>query len=82
MMETGTFLREDVQDYIRKYYIPLKFESGVDAEQFLRFGVKATPAYFVLDSKGNEIHGAIGFFNPDDFIRQLEIARANVESRD
>ncbi len=74
MMETGTFLKEKVQEHIKKYFIPLKYESGRDSEQFLRFNVKATPAYVILDSKGNELHRIIGFHSADDFIKQLEIA--------
>ncbi len=75
MMETGTFLKEKVQEHIKKYFIPLKYESGRDSEQFLRFNVKATPAYVILDSKGNELHRMIGFHNADDFIKQLEVPR-------
>ncbi len=77
MMETGTFLKGNVQDFVKKYFVPLKYESSRDSEQFLRFGVRLTPTYVVLDSEGNEIHRAIGFFSPDDFIGQLEIARVN-----
>jgi len=75
MMETGTFLKEDVQEYIKNGFIPLRYESGKDAEQFLRFNIRGTPTYLVLDSMGNEIHRISGFYSPDDFIRQLEVAR-------
>lgn len=79
MMETGTFLKENVQEHIKKYFIPLKYESGRDSEQFLRFDVKATPTFIILDSKGNEIHRIIGFYSADDFIKQLELARVKKE---
>lgn len=78
MMETGTFLKEDVQRHIKKYFIPLKYESGRDAEQFQRFAVKATPTFIVLDSQGNEVYRTIGFYSPDDFIGQLEIAHSKL----
>ncbi len=74
MMETGTFLKESVMENINKKFVALKYESGKDSEQFLRFGIKATPTYVILDSKGNEIHRMTGFHNADDFIKQLEIA--------
>jgi len=78
MMETGTFLQENVQENIKKNYIPLKYETSKDSEQFLRFWVRATPTYIILDSKGNEIHRMIGFYKPDDFIKELELARSKV----
>jgi thioredoxin-related protein len=76
-METGTFPEETVRDEISKYFVPLKYESGRDAEQFLRFGIRATPTFVFLDSKGDEIHRIIGYFSADDFIKQLESARAS-----
>ncbi|GBE05111.1 MAG TPA: hypothetical protein ENG95_03245 [Nitrospirae bacterium] len=75
MMETGTFLNEKVQDYIKQHFIPLKYGSGSDAGQFLRLNVKATPMYIILDPGGNELHRVPGFFRPDAFIAQLETAR-------
>ena len=78
MMETGTFLKENVLNYLEKYFIPLKYEPAGNTEQFIKFGVKGTPTYLVLDSKGNEIYRALGAYGPDDFIGQLEKARANV----
>ena len=52
--------------------------SSVSSSPILPEGSKATPAYIVLDSEGNEIHRAIGFLSPDDFLRQFEIAKSNV----
>jgi thioredoxin-related protein len=76
-METGTFPDETVRELMNKYFIPLKYESGKDAEQFLRFGIRATPTFVFLDSKGDEIHRIIGYFSTDDFIKQLESARSS-----
>jgi thioredoxin-related protein len=75
MMETGTFLNKDVRDAIKKFFIPLKYESGRDSEQFLRFGIRATPTYIFLDSKGNEVYRIIGFYKADEFIQNLDNAR-------
>lgn len=74
-METGTFPNKDLQEYIEKYFVPVKFTSGIDAEQFSRYGVAATPAFIVLDAEDNEIYRKIGYFEPDLLIEQLEKAR-------
>jgi thioredoxin-related protein len=77
MMETGTFLKENVQEHINRDFIAVKYESGKDSEQFLRFNVKGTPTFVFLDSKGNEIHRINGYYRSDDFIKELETARMN-----
>lgn len=77
-METGTFLRENVKDYVNKYFIPLKYESGRDAEQFLRFAVTATPTFLVLNTEGDEIYRTVGYSGADDFINHLEKSRARI----
>ena len=67
-----------MKEIFKKNYIPLEYETSKDSEQFLRFWVRATPTYIILDSKGNEIHRMIGFYKPDDFIKELELARSKV----
>ncbi|MBI4844742.1 MAG: hypothetical protein HY809_10595 [Nitrospirae bacterium] len=74
-METGTFPDIGLQDYLKKNFVNLKFQSGIDAEQFLRFNVKGTPTFIVIDSEGDEIYRKIGFFEPGPLIEQLEKAR-------
>jgi thioredoxin-related protein len=74
-MNKCTLITESVSDYIKKYFVPLKYESGKDAEQFMRFSVKAKPAIIVLDCAGNEIFRKIGYYEPDVFIEKLEKAR-------
>ena len=71
-METGTFLQEKVIEYVSQNFIPLKYESGRDSEQFMRFNVRGTPTFLVLDSDGNETHRILGFYSQDEFIGQLE----------
>lgn len=70
-METGTFPNQDVQKYLREYFIPLKYESGRDADQFSRFGVFAMPSFFILDANGDQVYRMVGYYSPDDFITQL-----------
>lgn len=74
-METGTFPNRDFQEYIEKYFVPVKYTSGIDSEQFFSYGVAATPEFIVLDAEGNEIYRKIGYFAPDLLIEQLEKAR-------
>ena len=70
-----TLITESVREYIPKYFVFVKYESGIDAEQFMRFDIMAKPAIIVLDSAGNEIFRKIGFFKPGIFIEQLEKTR-------
>jgi len=74
-MNRCTLITESVKEYIRKYFIPVKYESGIDAEQFMRFDVTAKPASIVLDASGNEVFRKIGYFEPEVFIEKLEKAR-------
>ena len=80
-MKTCTLITQGVQDYIKINFIPIKYESGADSEQFMRFGVTAKPAVIVLDSEGNEIFRKIGYFEPDVFIEKLEMARKKAAHR-
>ena len=70
-METGTFPDETVQKYIREYFIPVKYESGRDAEQFSRFSVFSIPSFFILDADGDEVYRMLGYYSPDDFVTQF-----------
>jgi thioredoxin-related protein len=74
MMETVTFPADAVRSIIDRYFIPLKYESGTDAEQFLRFGIRATPTVIFLDSEGNEIHRHVGFLGAESFLKEMEKA--------
>lgn len=74
-MNKCTLITENVQEFIKKYFVAVKYESGIDADQFMRFGITAKPAIIVLDAAGNEIFRKIGYFDPDIFIEKLEKAR-------
>ena len=80
-MKTYTLITQRVQDYIKINFIPIKYESGIDSDQFMRFGITAKPAIIVLDSEGNEIFRKIGYFEPDLFIEKLEKARKKAAHR-
>lgn len=80
-MKGCTLLTESVQEIIRNHFIPIKYESGADSDQFMRFGVTAKPAILVLDCEGNEIFRKIGYFEPEVFIEKLEMARKKAAHR-
>lgn len=80
-MKKCTLITERVRDYIKKYFIPVKYESGKDSDQFMRFAVTAKPAVIILDSSGNEIFRKIGYFEPDIYIEKLEKARKKAAHR-
>jgi thioredoxin-related protein len=77
-----TLITERVQEYINDHFISIKYESGIDSDQFMRFGVTAKPAMIVLDHEGNEIFRKIGYFEPDLFIEKLEMARKKAAHRE
>jgi len=70
-METGTFPNETVQKYIMEYFIPVKYESGKDAEQFARYSVFSIPSFFILDADGDVVYRMVGYFSPEDFVTQF-----------
>jgi thioredoxin-related protein len=72
MMDSITFQNDTVKSMINKSYVPLKFESGRDAEQFLRFQVKGTPTTIILSSDGDETDRIMGYLPPDDLIKVLK----------
>ena len=74
-MKTGTFSNEDVRVNIKDFFVPLKYESGLNSEQFSKFSIVATPTFVVLDSNSDEVYRMIGYYNPEDFIGQLTSAR-------
>lgn len=73
-METGTFPHDSVREMIAAHFVPLKYESGPDAEQFLRFGIRATPTTLFLNAEANEIHRVVGFLPPADFVKEMQKA--------
>lgn len=80
-MNKCTLITESVREYVKKYFLSVKYESGKDSDQFMRFGVTAKPAVIVLDSAGNEILRKIGYFEPGIFIEKLEKARKKAVHR-
>jgi thioredoxin-related protein len=81
-METGTFLQESVRENIGKYFVPIKYESGRDAEQFYRFAITQTPTYVILNPGGDEVFRMTGYYGADEFIGKMGEARAKAGAKD
>ena len=73
-LKRSTFTADCVQEYVHEHFIAIKYESGADSDQFMRFDVTAKPAMIVLDAEGDEIFRKIGYFEPDVFVSKLEMA--------
>lgn len=73
-LKTSTLTAGCVQECVQEHFIAIKYESGADSEQFMRFDVTAKPATIVFDAEGNEIFRKIGYFEPDVFVTKLEMA--------
>jgi len=70
-MEDETFQNQDVQKYMREYFVPVKYQSDSDAAQFTKYGIVSTPSFFIFDADGDEVYRMVGFYSPEDFIGQM-----------
>ena len=77
-METGVFPNIEFQEYINQHFVPVKFMSGTDADQFYRYDIKTVPSLLVLDQEGNELFREIGYYEAALLIEKLEEARKAV----
>jgi thioredoxin-related protein len=73
-LKASTLTAECVRECVHEHFIAVKYESGADSEQFMRFDVHAKPAIIVFDAEGNEIFRKIGYFEPHVFVTKLEMA--------
>ena len=74
-METGVFPTIPLQEFIDQHFVPVKFASGTDADQFSRYDIRRVPTFLVLDQEGNEVFRETGYFEADLLIEKLEEAR-------
>ncbi len=73
-LKASTLTAGCVRECVQEHFIAIKYESGADSEQFMRFDVHAKPATLVFDAEGNEIFRKIGYFEPEVFVTKLEMA--------
>lgn len=74
-METGTFLQENVKEFLKEHFVGVRYSSGKAAEQFYRFQISATPSFVILNDEGDEILRWKGYLEPEEFLKQLDEAR-------
>ena len=78
-MDTGVFPNIKMQEYINQHFVPVRFVSGADADQFSRYEITAVPAFLVLDQQGNEVFREIGYCEADLFIEKLKAVRQQAD---
>lgn len=73
-MGAVTYPNEKVVKFVDYNFVPVQIETSNTAlvEQFK---VKWTPAIFVLDADGNEVHQVVGFLPPEEFIPAFMVAK-------
>lgn len=73
-MGAVTYPDEKVKKFVDFNFVPVQIETSNTAlvEQFK---VKWTPAIFVLDADGNEVHQVVGFLPPEEFIPTFMVAK-------
>lgn len=73
-MGAVTYPNEKVIKFVDYNFIPVQIETSNTAlvEQFK---VKWTPAIFVLDAEGNEVHQMVGFLPAEEFIPTFMVAK-------
>lgn len=73
---------ERVVKFVTDHFIPVRIHVRDQAEQWKRvggqYGVQWTPTVLVIDPSGEERHRLEGFLPLDDFLAQLQLARAKV----
>ena len=74
-MEAGVFPNIALQELIDQHFVPVKFVSGIDADQFSRYDIKAVPTLLILDQEGNEVLREIGYYEAELLIKKLEKAK-------
>ncbi|MEJ2672674.1 MAG: thioredoxin fold domain-containing protein [Deltaproteobacteria bacterium] len=73
-MGAVTYPNEKVIKFVDYNFVPVQIEVSNKAlvEQFK---VNWTPAIFVLDASGNEVHRVVGFLPPEEFIPTFMMAK-------
>jgi thiol-disulfide isomerase/thioredoxin len=78
MMAKEVFPLEEVGEKYNSQFINYKLdaEKGEGIELSKKFNVPGYPTYLYLNSKGDLLHRGIGYFKPDKFIQNAEVAVA------
>lgn len=72
-MAASTFPDKAVGDYMNPRYVCIQINAekeGVDLAK--KFGVKAYPSFFIVDTKGNIVFPMVGYMEPDAFLAKIK----------
>jgi tetratricopeptide (TPR) repeat protein len=73
-MGAVTYPDEKVVKFVDYNFVPVQIETSNTA-LVNEFKVNWTPAIFVLDAEGNEVHQIVGFLPPEEFIPTFMVAK-------
>jgi hypothetical protein len=73
-MGAVTYPNEQVIKFVDFNFVPVQIETSNTA-LVDQFKVKWTPAIFVLDADGNEVHQVVGFLPPEEFVPTFMVAK-------
>src|SRR5438477_5801496 len=75
-MDAVTYPHESVIREIEGKFVPVKLESGKNAEISRRMGIRWLPGLVACDADERPMHTVVGFLPPRDLITELTFARA------
>jgi len=83
-MDTVTYPNNDVQQFLRDYFCPVRLDIHRAVAEVERRNVNRTPMLLVLDDHGMEQHRIVGYQRPKDFRAEagLGLAKAAIAQKD
>jgi hypothetical protein len=79
-MDTVTYPNESVAAYLNEHFVCAKFNTAQPEavkEVTRQFRALWTPTFVFLDHHGIEVRRVVGYLPPEEFLPELEMARAN-----
>ena len=73
MMEQDTFTDEEVQKRVEDF-VALKIDVDQQQDMARRYGVRGLPTTMVIDAEGQPVATAVGYLDPDRFLKLLDRA--------
>ena len=77
-MDTVTYPEPRIVDFVNRYLIPVRVNTGSPGPLPARFAIQYTPTLVLLDDDGKEQHRSVGFEPPEQFVPSmlLEIGKS------
>jgi TolA-binding protein len=77
-MDAVTYPHAKVTEFVNKYMVPVRLESGKNPELGKQMNVRWLPGVVVASADGRPAMTSIGFLPPDDLVSDLTFGRAIV----